>query len=260
MSFYKNILYLYSSILKVIVMKISPESSVGEVVKLNFKTASVFQRNNIDFCCGGDKTISEACTNAGLDTDLLIGQLETIAEQIDADSQYINDLSLEELSSYITKRHHSYVRESIPAIKKNLEKICQIHGEHHPELIEINKLFKDSSDSLIMHMQKEELMLFPFIRRLELSSVNGTPLPQSPFGSVSNPISAMLVEHQQEGDRFDQISILTEKYRIPEDACPTYELTLKQLRDFENDLHRHIHLENNVLFPKSTELEKQISI
>lgn len=260
MSFYENVLYLYSSILKVIVMKISPESSVGEVVKLNFKTASVFQKNNIDFCCGGGKTISEACTNKGLATDQLIDQLETIAKQIDADSQYINDLSLEELSTYIIKRHHNYVRESTPAIKKNIEKICQVHGDHHPELFEINRLFTETSGNLIMHMQKEELMLFPFIRRLEISFGNGSPLPHSPFGSVSNPISAMLAEHQQEGDRFDQISILTEKYRVPEDACTTYELTLKQLRDFENDLHRHIHLENNILFPKAIELEKQISI
>lgn len=258
MSFYKNVSYLYNSILKVIVMKISPESSVGEVVKLNFKTASVFQENNIDFCCGGDKTISEACTNAGLDTDQLIGQLETIAEQIDADSQYINDLSLEELSTYIIERHHNYIRESIPTIKKNLEKICQVHGEHHPELFEINRLFTDSSGNLIMHMQKEELMLFPFIRRMEISSGNDTPLPQSPFGSVSNPISTMLAEHQQEGDRFDQISLLTERYRVPEDACTTYELTLKQLRAFENDLHRHIHLENNILFLKAVELEKKL--
>ena len=250
--------YIYNSILKVIVMKISPETSVGEIVKLNFKTASVFRKNNIDFCCVGDKTISEACTNAGLDTDQLIGQLETIAAQNDADSQYINDLSLEELSAYIVKRHHNYVRESIPVIKKNLEKLCQVHGEHHPELFGINRLFTDSSGNLTMHMQKEELMLFPFIRRLELSSVNGSPLPQSPFGSVSNPISAMLAEHQQEGDRFDEISKLSDNYRIPEDACTTYEVTLRQLLDFENDLHRHIHLENNILFPKAIELEKQI--
>jgi regulator of cell morphogenesis and NO signaling len=239
-------------------MKISPKSSVGEVVKLNFKTASVFQENNIDFCCGGDKTISEACTNVGLDTYQLIGQLETIVEQIDADSQYINDLSLEELSNYIVKRHHKYVHESIPPLKKNLEKVCQRHGEHHPQLFQINELFKGSAGELTMHMQKEELMLFPFIRRMELSSVNGSPLPHSPFGPVSNPIAMMLAEHQVEGDRFDQISKLTDNYKIPEDACITYEITLRQLRDFENDLHRHIHLENNILFPKAIELEKSL--
>ena len=240
-------------------MKISQNTSIGELVKLNFKTASVFQDNNIDFCCGGDKTISEACKNAGLDTEELLGQLELIAEQNDADSQYINGLSLEELSNYIVKRHHNYVRESIPPLQKNLEKICQVHGDHHPELFEINSLFTESSGDLTMHMQKEELMLFPFIRRLELSSKNGAPLPNSPFGPVSNPISMMVAEHQQEGDRFDQISKLSENYTLPEDACTTYEITLRQLRDFENDLHRHIHLENNILFPKAIELEKNLT-
>jgi regulator of cell morphogenesis and NO signaling len=241
-------------------MKISPDTSIGDVVRLNFKTASVFQENNIDFCCGGEKTISEACKNEGMDPDQLIVRLETIAAQNDPDSQYINDLSLEELSAHIIKRHHNYVRESIPTLKKNLEKICQVHGDHHPELFEINPLFTDSSGNLIMHMQKEELMLFPFIRRLELSSKNGTPLPSSPFGPVSNPISMMIAEHQQEGDRFDRISILTENYNVPEDACITYELTLKQLLDFENDLHRHIHLENNILFPKAIELGKKLTL
>jgi len=256
MSFYKIFIPLQQNF-KTIVMKISPDTSVGEVVKLNFKTASVFQENKIDFCCGGDKTISEACKNEGLEPDQLIAQLEAIAEQNDADTQYINGLSLDELSNYIIERHHNYVRESIPPLKKNLEKICQVHGEHHPELVKINRLFTDSSGNLIMHMQKEELMLFPFIRRLELSSKNGAPLPHSPFGPVSNPISMMITEHQQEGDRFDQISTLTENYNVPEDACMTYELTLKQLHDFENDLHRHIHLENNILFPKAIELEKK---
>ncbi len=258
MSFYRNVSYLYHSILKVIVMKISPESSVGEVVKSNFKTASVFQENNIDFCCGGNKSISEACIETGLDAAQLIRKLEMISEQSDPDSLYIDALSLEELSNYIVKRHHNYVNESIPPLKKNLEKVCQRHGEHHPELFQINELFKGSAGELTMHMQKEELMLFPFIRRLELSSKNGTSLPHSPFGPVSNPIAMMLAEHQVEGNRFDQISKLTDNYKIPENACITYEITLRQLRDFENDLHRHIHLENNILFPKSIELEKTL--
>lgn len=240
-------------------MKISQDTSVGELVKLNFKTASVFQDNDIDFCCGGDKTISEACKNAGLDPEKLIDQLELIAEQNDADSQYINGLSLEELSDYVVKRHHNYVRESILPLRKNLEKICQVHGSHHPELFEINRLFSESSGDLTMHMQKEELMLFPYIRRMELSSKNGAPLPNSPFGPVSNPISMMLAEHQQEGDRFEQISKLSGNYKIPEDACTTYEITLRQLQDFENDLHRHIHLENNILFPKAIEMEKNLT-
>ena len=237
-------------------MKISPETPVGEVVKFNFKTASVFQENNIDFCCGGNKTISEACKNTGVDSNRLIVQLQAAAIQSDADSQYLNSLSLEELSTYIVKRHHNYVRESIPPLKRNLEKICQVHGAQHSELFEVNRLFTESAGELTMHLQKEELMLFPFIAKMELAFRNGAARPQSPFGPVSNPISMMVAEHQQEGDRFDQISELTTNYKVPEDACVTYELTLTQLRDFENDLHRHIHLENNILFPKAIEIDK----
>ena len=241
-------------------MKILPNSLVGEVVKLNFKTASLFQKNSIDYCCDGNKPISEACKEVGVDTGQLIEQLETIVAQKDPDSEYFNNLSLTELSDYVVNQHHKYVHESIPPLKKNLEKICQVHGEHHPELFAIKELFFDSAGDLTMHMQKEELMLFPFIKRLELARKNNTPLPRSPFGSISNPIAMMLADHQNEGDRFDQISKLSDNYQVPEDACMTYEVAFRQLCDFENDLHRHIHLENNILFPKAIELEKQITI
>ncbi len=240
-------------------MNITSNTLVSEVVKFNFMTATIFQANNIDYCCGGDKTISDACKVAGVGADQLIKQLEIVVALKDPDSEYINNHSLKELTEYIVKRHHVYVHEHIPILKKNLEKICEVHGEHHPELFIIKELFYDSAGALIMHMQKEELMLFPYIQRLESVKEYNAPLPKSPFGSVSNPIEMMMKEHQVEGERFDRISVLTEKYQPPEDACTTYEVTLKQLMDFENDLHRHIHLENNILFPKAIELEKQIS-
>ena len=236
-------------------MKISSDSFVGEVVKLNYKTASLFQTYNIDYCCGGNITISDACKEAGIDTESLIRQLEVLAVQKDPDSEYFNNLGLGELSDYIVKRHHAYVHESIPVLKKNLEKICNVHGEHHPELFEINKLFTGSAGDLTMHMQKEEIMLFPFIKRMEMAKKGNLPLPASPFGPVSNPIRMMMAEHQVEGDRFNEISRISNNYQLPEDACATYEVTFKQLKEFEDDLHRHIHLENNILFPKAIELE-----
>ena len=176
--------------------------------------------------------------------------------QKDPDSDYINNLGLDELSEYIVKRHHSYVRESIPVIQKNLEKICNVHGENHTELFDIMVLFDGSAGALTKHMQKEEIVLFPFIHRLATAKKENRPLPRAPFGSVSNPIETMLAEHQNEGERFDQIARLSNNYVLPEGGCTTYDVTLKQLRDFENDLHRHIHLENNILFPKAIELEK----
>ena len=238
-------------------MNITPDLFIKEIVRSNFKTAPVFQASNIDFCCGGNKSISEACREAGINTEQLIKKLEILTAQKDPDSEYINNLSLGDLSDYIVKRHHGYVHESIPILKKNLEKICQVHGGHHPELFKISDLFNSSAGNLTMHMQKEELMLFPFIKRLESAKNTNSPITRAPFGKVSNPIGAMLADHQVEGDRFNEISKLSNNYQLPEDACSTYEVTLKQLKDFEDDLHRHIHLENNILFPKAIELENE---
>jgi regulator of cell morphogenesis and NO signaling len=238
-------------------MKISPDSIVGEVVKLNFKTAPLFQANNIDYCCGGNITISDACKEAGINQERFIGQLETLAVQHDPDSEYFINLGLGELSDYIVKRHHAYVRDIIPVLKNNLEKICRVHGEHHPELFQISDLFTGSAGDLTIHMQKEEIVLFPFIKRLESAKKGNLPFPASPFGPVSNPIGMMMAEHQVEGDRFKEISLISNAYQLPEDACATYEVTYKQLKNFEDDLHRHIHLENNILFPKAIELESE---
>ena len=238
-------------------MKISPDTFVKEVVRSNFKTAPLFQENNIDFCCGGDKSIYDACREAGIDPEQLIKQLETVVSQNDSDSVYINNLTLRELADYIEKRHHAYVRENIPVLKKNLEKICQVHGGHHPELLEIKELFTGSAGDLTVHMKLEELILFPLIRQLEKAINENSPAPGPSFGSVKNPIGMMMADHQNEGDRFKEISRLSMNYQPPHDACATYEVTLKQLGDFEGDLHRHIHLENNILFPKALELEQK---
>ena len=240
-------------------MNITPDLSVKEVVGFNFKTAPIFQEYNIDYCCGGNKSISEAGREAGIDTEQLINELKIVAAQKDPDSEYINHLSLAELISYIVKRHHAYVHESIPPLKKNLEKVCQVHGEHHPELFKIRDLFNSSAGNLTMHMQKEEIILFPLIQRLESTKRASSVNPTAPAGKVANPISAMMAEHQAEGDRFDEIAKLADNYRLPADGCSTYEVTLKQLKDFEDDLHRHIHLENNILFPKAIKLDQSLA-
>jgi len=256
MSFYSiNVVYLLQK-LKLKFMSISPNSSVGEIVKLNFKTAPLFLSHNIDYCCGGKKAISEACLEVGINPDLLITQLESLISETDPDSEYINKLSLTDLADYIIKRHHSYVTESIPFLNTNLEKLCRVHGENHPELFRIKELFNGSAEALTAHMQKEENVLFPHIRGLETAKKTNAPVPVSHFGSVSNPIGMMLAEHQNEGERFVEIARLSNNYTLPEGGCTTYDVTLKQLRDFDNDLHRHIHLENNILFPKAIALEK----
>ena len=183
--------------------------------------------------------------------------LKTLFAQRDPISEYIDNLTLGELCSYIVKRHHAYVRENIPFLKKNLEEICQVHGEQHPELFEIKELFFGFVRDFTVHIQKEEIMLFPFIHGLESAKNENSPLPKSPFRSISDPIVMMIEEHQNEDQRFNKISELSKNYHIPEDACTTYEVTLNKLKDFENDLHIHIQLENNILFPKAIELIKE---
>jgi regulator of cell morphogenesis and NO signaling len=237
-------------------MRITPDTNVGEVVKTNFKAAEIFQASKIDYCCGGDQNISEACQKAGVETEQLINRLEEQLQESDPDAEYINNMELGALADYIVNRHHSYVQKSIPVLKENLKKIADVHGEKHPELAQIRDLFYVSAGLLIKHMQKEELALFPFVKKMEKAHNEKSPLPESPFGGVANPIAAMMEDHENEGERFEQISELTGNYQVPPDGCTTFQVTMKQLSEFEKDLHRHIHLENNILFQKAITMEK----
>ena len=179
--------------------------------------------------------------------------LKTLFAQRDPNSEYIYNLTLGELCNYIVKRHHTYVRENIPLLRKNLEKICEVHGEQHPELFKIKELFISFARDFTMHMQEEEIMLFPFIRALEAAKNDNSPLLRSPFRSISKPIVMMIEEHRNADQRFSKITEISNNYSIPEDASTIYEATLKQLKDFGNDLQVHIHLENNILFPRVIE-------
>lgn len=154
-------------------MSISLDTRVGEVVKLNFKTAPLFQSNHIDYCCGGNRTLLQACQEAGVEPEQLIAQLEEITGSSDPDSEYIMSLSLDELCDYIVRRHHSYVRKNIPFLTASLEKLCDVHGANHPELFGMRQLFGASAGDLTMHMQKEELMLFPYIQKMARAKKRG---------------------------------------------------------------------------------------
>jgi regulator of cell morphogenesis and NO signaling len=240
-------------------MKITSDTPVGEVVKTNFKTATLFQANKIDYCCGGDQTISEVCSKSGIKEEELINQLETVLQDSDPDTDYINNMELSTLAEYIVNRHHAYVQKNIPFLKQNLDKIAEVHGDNHPELARVRDEFYESAGELTMHMQKEELLLFPYVKKMEEAKKENKNLPSPPFGKVANPIAAMMAEHENEGERYVRISELTNNYQVPADGCTTYEVTFKQLADFEKDLHRHIHLENNILFPKAKKMEESFN-
>jgi regulator of cell morphogenesis and NO signaling len=159
------------------------------------------------------------------------------------------------LADYIEKKHHRYVEHKIPELKSYLSKVAKVHGERHPELLEIEALFTAAAHELLSHMRKEELILFPFVRNMTSNS----DFQQPPFGTVVNPIEMMKQEHDTEGERFRKISALSNQYTPPLDACTTYKVAFALLKEFEEDLHFHIHLENNILFPKAIETEKKMN-
>lgn len=238
-------------------MDISKNTSVGEIVKANFKTAQIFDKNSIDFCCGGGISLGEACKKSNVNLNELIPELEAMVELTDPDSKYIDGLELNELCDYIEKRHHTYVNENLPFLQQKLQKLCDVHGENHPELFEVKELFNGAAGNLSAHMKKEELILFPHIRKM-MKYKNQNENPELEEGKTKATIENLHEEHQTEGERFERISTLTSSYTCPPDGCGTYRVTYQTLNDFEKDLHRHIHLENNILFKKAIILENEI--
>lgn len=231
--------------------------TIGEIVAEDYRTAQIFKNYDIDFCCKGNRSIKEVCESNSMDPETLLQEIETLQSQTTEAQTDYQSWPLDLLADYIEKKHHRYVDQKIPVLKEYLEKLCRVHGNRHPELFEITEHFKTCGGELTVHMKKEELVLFPFIRKM----VNAAPaetILQPYFGSVENPIEMMKHDHDAEGERFRKISLLSDGYTPPEDACGTYRVTYALLQEFEADLHLHIHLENNILFPKAIALEKQL--
>ena len=238
-------------------MEITLNTKVGEIVRHNFSTARIFEAKNIDFCCGGSISLHAAAEKEGIDSGNLLVELNAAMQKEDQDSGFIESLSLAGLCDYIVKTHHSYVMEAIPFLQQKLQKLVDVHGENHPELQEVLTSFTEAAANLSAHMKKEELILFPNIGQMEKYRIEGGVRPEN-IGLASSAINQMESEHQVEGERFVNLSEITNGYEVPPDGCNTFEVTYKTLAEFEKDLHRHIHLENNVLFPKAIKLEKTI--
>lgn len=237
-------------------MEIAENQIIGELVAQNYKTASIFKKFKIDFCCNGNRTISEACDRKNLDPNVLIKELKDTTKITEQNIDF-NSWELDLLADYIEKTHHRYVISKIEEIKPYLNKVVKVHGDHNPELKEIEVLFNQSAQELTHHLQKEEMILFPFIRNMVSAKIENKPLLTPHFGTVENPISMMKNEHQNEGERFEKISVLSSNYTPPTHACNTYKVTFALLKEFEDNLHQHIHLENNILFPKAIKLETE---
>ncbi len=236
---------------------INQETSVGDIVKSHFQTVKIFDYYQIDFCCGGKQSLSDACKKKSVDLNKILQQLEEVIK-IPVLTPKFDEMPLGELIQYIKEKHHSYIREQIPMLTKFLNKIEQVHGSHHPEIELINTHFKESVKNLSEHMEKEETELFPLIENL-VKIQNGKLSNASSFTiDAEESISSLIQDHENEGSRFEEISRLTLGYQPPQGACNTFRAAYENLFAFEKDLHRHVHLENNILFPKAINLELDV--
>ncbi len=239
-------------------METAQKITIGELVAKDFRAATVFESFGIDFCCKGNRTIEEACEKKRIDVSEVKVALDNLLYNSSDDSHDYNFWPLDLLADYIEKKHHRYIEERIPLLLQYLNKLCKVHGEAHPELFEITRLFSAGAGELTTHMKKEELILFPYLRKMVKKPIGTSTVKASNFRSVKLPINMMMEEHEAEGDRFEKIAELTNNYNPPADACNTYKVTYSLLEEFESDLHRHIHLENNILFPRSIAYETKV--
>ncbi len=241
----------------------SIESSltIGKIVAVNFRTAEVFKKYGIDFCCKGNRLLVDVCREKNLDFAAIEDEVLRVMEasQSIPEDQY-RSMPLDELVTHIQSKHHTYVRQSIPVLLGYLNKINKVHGDRHPELDEIYQLFDACATELTHHMVKEETILFPAIIKIAEADRKGHAIQPFFFGSLQNPINMMEHEHTVEGDRLFRIAALSNNFTAPADGCTTYNVAFQKLQEFQDDLFLHIHLENNILFPKSIELEKVIVI
>ncbi|TYA74487.1 iron-sulfur cluster repair di-iron protein [Seonamhaeicola marinus] len=231
--------------------------TVAEVVAENIKTAHIFKKYGIDFCCGGGISIEKACEKKELDYETLKNDLLSVENTPKAYNY--NSWSLDFLIDHIINVHHIYVEESIPLILQYSNKVAKVHGHHYTEVVKINELFTEVANELATHLKKEELILFPYIKKLLKLKAENAKLETPPFETVNNPIRMMEEEHETAGDIFKTIAQLTNNYTPPEGACNTFRALYAKLEEFEQDLHLHIHLENNILHTKAKELELSFS-
>lgn len=229
---------------------------VGDIVAMDFRAAAVFDRFGIDFCCGGRQSVSDACERARVDVSDVVDALGAIASGA-ADADDPAKWPAGRLIDHIVEKHHGYIRQAVPTLRGFLAKLETVHGQRHPELARVNAAFDEVATELEQHMMKEEHVLFPYVRQLAEVDAAGAVMPPSPFGTVGNPIRMMEHEHQAVADEMREIRGLTDGYQAPADGCATYRVAMAELNRFETDLHRHVHLENNVLFPSAIAMERR---
>lgn len=240
-------------------MSVTAEKTLRELAVEMPATTRVFEKLGIDYCCGGNRTLEQACRAANVRFDQVLDSL-ALADEAARTARTDRDWQIEPLSDLITHiqdTHHKYVREEIARLGPLFDKVCSVHGENHPELVRMRATFGGLAQELTMHMMKEEMVLFPYIERLEEAAIEKVPALPAPFGSVQNPVAMMMHEHDDAGKALRDMRQASNGYTAPPEACVSYQTLYKALAEFEADLHQHIHLENNILFPRAVKMEQQ---
>lgn len=233
--------------------------TIGEIVVKDYRKAQVFKKLGIDFCCGGKKTVEEVCRTKGLNVEQVKGELDAVNMHDTQTGNNFDSWKLNFLADYIINTHHDYVKTNVPFITELANKVASVHGAQHPELIEVAETFSQLGRDLSLHVLKEENIVFPFINALVNRKQDGSAASSEIFDSIQTPTQMMEVEHEQAGEDMASIRAITGGYKLPLDACSSYTILFKKLQEFENDLFNHVHLENNILFPKAIALEKELN-
>jgi len=235
-------------------MTLTATKTVRELAVEVPNATRLFEKLGIDYCCGGYRSLEEACANANVAMDDVLRALE---QSNDASARIAtrdwNTAPLGELVDHIVDKHHAYVKAELPRLQTLIAKVAGVHGKNHPELPQVQVAFSELANELAGHMMKEEQILFPYVKQM----AGGAGCEPSCFGTVQNPIRVMMLEHDNAGEKLREIRMATSNYTIPQDACVSYGTLFAALAEFEQDLHQHIHLENNILFPRSVRMESE---
>ena len=238
-------------------MNFEGTQTVAEIARQYPAAIPVFEALGIDYCCGGTRSLEDACARKNVSLNLVLSDLSSaLVAQPTKDEQHGRTSPLADLSAYIVEQHHAYAKRELPRLTALANKVQSRHGHAHPELQQIRELVEAMSSEMGTHMLKEEQVLFPRLRVVEESAKAGMTPPPALFGALINPIRHMMGDHDDTGELLESIRSLTHNYQLPEKACMSYQALYQGLEALEKNLHQHIHLENNILFPRALELEK----
>lgn len=236
---------------------IDTSKTVADIAAGSLAAVKLFERHGIDYCCGGRRPLADVCRERGLDVATVESELREAIDAAEGSDRDWNKVPLGELIDHVVERHHIFLRRELPGIEARLEKVYRVYNQRYGETFPgLPEVFAGMQEELLAHLAKEERVLFPAIKECEKAALSGASLPPSPFGTVANPIRMMELEHEETGRALAKIREITNNYETPAYACVTYRALMSGFQELEQDIHLHIHLENNILFPRVIELER----